>query len=77
MGIKKVIIEGHASADEPNPVPLSLARAQAVVDALIALEVSPERLEARGMGTERPLAPQKTQRAREINRRVEFLIQDF
>jgi outer membrane protein OmpA-like peptidoglycan-associated protein len=41
---------------------------------LIIRGVAPERLLARGYGTQRPLVPGRTQDAYATNRRVEFVI---
>ncbi|MGZ6143822.1 MAG: OmpA family protein, partial [Myxococcales bacterium] len=53
---------------------LSQARAEAVVGALIKRGVAPGRLQARGFGPSRPLAPNATRAGREKNRRVEFRV---
>jgi OOP family OmpA-OmpF porin len=76
--VKKVEIGGHASSegsDEHN-LYLSDRRAQAVMKYLIERAgVEPERLLAKGYGETRLLIqPDDTEKQREVNRRVEFLI---
>jgi outer membrane protein OmpA-like peptidoglycan-associated protein len=75
--IKKLRIEGHASADgsHEHNVELSKRRAKAVLDHLVREgQVAPERLESEGYGPDRPIADNETEAGREANRRVEFVI---
>jgi OOP family OmpA-OmpF porin len=51
---------------------LSQARAEAVLDALIARGVTLDRLSARGYGEERPAATNDNEAGRALNRRIEF-----
>jgi OOP family OmpA-OmpF porin len=75
--IKKLRIEGHASAegeDKYNKL-LSDRRANAVMRHLVDRGGVPaEVLIAKGYGEERPIAPNDTEENREKNRRVEFNI---
>lgn len=74
--IKKIRVEGHTD-DIGNPAAnkkLSQARADSVMEFLVAEGVERHRLEASGHGSERPVDPAKTRDARAKNRRVEFLI---
>jgi outer membrane protein OmpA-like peptidoglycan-associated protein len=54
---------------------LSQGRAQAVVDTLVRLGVSPDRLVAKGYGADKPLVPNSTDANRAKNRRVQVMIQ--
>ncbi|HHO51963.1 MAG TPA: hypothetical protein ENK18_14045, partial [Deltaproteobacteria bacterium] len=75
-GIIRVEIQGHTDNIGSKPVnqKLSELRAGAVLDALVQLGIAPERLVARGYGTQRPLTSNDTQEGRATNRRVEFEI---
>ncbi len=53
---------------------LSLSRAQAVVDYLVAQGVPAQRLQAAGFGQDRPIAPNETRAGRMKNRRVEIVV---
>lgn len=69
-----VKIEGHASSEgqvEHNNK-LSLRRAQAVADFLVANGVDRSRLSVTGFGSKFPVADNKTEAGRVQNRRVEF-----
>jgi outer membrane protein OmpA-like peptidoglycan-associated protein len=72
--IEEVAVEGHASADEPNPRALSQERARQGVAWLVAAGIHPRRLVARGWGAEHPLDSTDTESGRQKNRRLEFLI---
>jgi OOP family OmpA-OmpF porin len=75
--VKKLSIEGHASA-EGNPAKnkkLSDDRAKAVMAYLIKNEgIEATKLTAKGWGSEKPIADNTTEEGREKNRRVEFLV---
>jgi OOP family OmpA-OmpF porin len=75
--VKKISIEGHASA-EGNPAKnkkLSDDRAKSVMTHLVKKEgIDAARLTAKGWGSEKPIAPNDTLEGREKNRRVEFLV---
>ena len=72
--ITLVVIEGHTdSISEPAyNLDLSRRRAEAVREYLIGRGVDASRLEARGLGEDRPIADNETAEGREENRRVEF-----
>ena len=53
---------------------LSEQRAQAVVDALVAAGIRAERLQAKGMGPNQPIATNDTEQGRAQNRRVSFKV---
>ncbi len=75
--IKKISIEGHASAegDDRKNMKLSDARAKSVMKYLIDNEGIPkEMLTAKGFGETKPIADNETEDGREKNRRVEFII---
>ncbi len=75
--LKKIRIEGHASAEgrREHNLDLSKRRAEAVREHLIKKgKVAAERLEAEGYGPDRPIADNETKQGRETNRRVEFTI---
>ncbi len=72
----KIKIEGHTD-DKGNDAynkKLSQSRADAVKDYLASKGVSEDRLESIGYGEEKPIASNKTEKGREMNRRVEFNI---
>ena len=75
--VKKLSIEGHASAegDAKHNKTLSDERAKAVMEHLVSKEgVAPARLVSKGWGAEKPIASNDTEEGREKNRRVEFLV---
>ncbi len=74
--IRKIRIEGHASADgnDEHNFELSAKRAAAVRDYLVSQGVQDERLTSEGFGETRPLADNDTAEGREENRRVELHI---
>jgi len=74
--IKKIQIEGHASAEGEagHNKRLSDDRARAVMRYLVERGVPAQRLAARGFGVDRPIADNATAEGRERNRRVEFNI---
>ena len=76
--IKRVAIEGHADnkgTPEKNRE-LTEQRAQNVMAFLIKLGIAPERLQAKGYGSDRPIADNATAKGRARNRRVDFFITD-
>jgi len=74
--IKKIAIEGHASAEGKAAFnkKLSDERAKAVMAYLVSHGIAQEHLTAKGYGIEKPIADNGTEEGREKNRRVEFLI---
>ena len=73
--LEKVWIEGHTdNVGKPDAnMKLSQRRAEAVRDYLVKKGVAPQRLEAKGFGQERPIAPNTDAKGRATNRRVDFL----
>jgi OOP family OmpA-OmpF porin len=74
--IKKIAIEGHASAEGSADYNLRLSdrRAKAVMKYLVDHGISKDMLTATGYGVTRPIADNDTDEGREKNRRVEFNI---
>jgi outer membrane protein OmpA-like peptidoglycan-associated protein len=72
--IRRIRIEGHASADgnDAHNLELSTRRAQAVRAYLVEHGVAAEILEAEGIGENRPIADNDSPEGRERNRRVEL-----
>jgi OOP family OmpA-OmpF porin len=76
FGIKRVRVEGYSdsSGSRAANLRLSQTRAEAVAEYLAQKGVARGRLEAKGYGDARPLAPNLTARGRELNRRVEIVV---
>jgi len=74
--IKKLQIEGHASAEgnAKRNTTLSQERAKAILDYLVSQGVDTKVLVSKGFGSSKPVAGNDTEEGREKNRRVEFNI---
>jgi outer membrane protein OmpA-like peptidoglycan-associated protein len=74
--IQKVEIQGHTDdrGNRDHNVELSQKRAESVREYLIRAGVSGDRLDAKGFGPNRPIAPNVIDTGRAKNRRVEFHI---
>ena len=74
--ITKLRIEGHTDSMGSARLnkKLSQGRAESVVNYLVEQGIDASRLEAKGYGESKPIAPNNTRRGREQNRRVEFTI---
>lgn len=74
--VKKLAIEGHASAegDAKKNLKLSDDRAKSVMKYLVDKGVEAGRLTAKGYGSTKPIADNATEEGREKNRRVEFVV---
>jgi outer membrane protein OmpA-like peptidoglycan-associated protein len=74
--IKKIAIEGHASAegDAKKNLTLSDERAKAVMKYCVDHGIDAKRLTAKGFGITKPISDNATEEGREKNRRVEFNI---
>ncbi|KQX43032.1 hypothetical protein ASD04_03540 [Devosia sp. Root436] len=72
-----VHIEGHTDADgdEALNLALSVARAEAVVNALVSRGVTPARLYAVGYGETAPIADNDTAQGKRLNRRIVVTVQ--
>ncbi|MEY4547049.1 MAG: hypothetical protein RL685_3244 [Pseudomonadota bacterium] len=75
--LERVVVEGHSDDLGSRRVNLrvSLGRAESVVQALIERGIARQRLEARGIGPDRPLVANDSDEGRERNRRVELHIE--
>ncbi|WP_404404477.1 OmpA family protein [Pelagibacterium halotolerans] len=73
-----VYVEGHTDSDggQALNLPLSVSRAEAVVDELIALGVSARRLYAVGYGASLPIASNDTAQGKRQNRRIAFTFEE-
>ncbi|MBN2497962.1 MAG: adventurous gliding motility protein CglE [Deltaproteobacteria bacterium] len=76
--IRKLEVQGHTDSRGGSRYNQSLSqrRAQAVVNYLTGKGIERERLEAKGYGEERPIAPNTTESGRAMNRRVEMIIME-
>jgi len=72
----RVQVQGHSSSEGPEEhnQTLSEARAQAVLDYLVARGIPKERIGSKGFSSSVPLDTNKTAAGRENNRRVEFVV---
>jgi outer membrane protein OmpA-like peptidoglycan-associated protein len=69
-----VRIEGHSdtSGNAVTNHALSIARAKAVREVMLQLGLPDNKVEAIGLGSSRPVAPNDTPEGRALNRRIEF-----
>ena len=69
-------IGGHTDSQgrEAMNLTLSQARAEAVLDTLLSLEVLTTNLTAKGYGESAPIADNGTEEGRQANRRIEFTL---
>jgi len=74
--ITKMVVEGHTDDQGGAEYNLELSekRAQAVKEYLVKAGVARERIEAKGYGHSKPIAPNDTEEGRKTNRRVEFRV---
>jgi OOP family OmpA-OmpF porin len=74
----RIEIGGHTDSQGRDKLNqrLSQARAEAVLDALIARGVPLDRLSARGYGDQQPVATNASEAGRALNRRIEFTALD-
>ncbi|MFW5816823.1 MAG: OmpA family protein [Wenzhouxiangella sp.] len=73
---RRIRIEGHTDSSGPANVNMriSQARAEAVRDALVAMGIEADRVQAVGMGEEFPIASNETADGRNQNRRVDVIL---
>jgi OOP family OmpA-OmpF porin len=71
----KFSVEGHTDSDgdESLNMELSQKRAESVMDEMIKLGISKDRLQAKGWGESKPVAPNASPEDKANNRRVEFV----
>jgi outer membrane protein OmpA-like peptidoglycan-associated protein len=71
----KFSVEGHTDSDGDGTLnqKLSVARAKAVMDKLIAMGISADRLKYTGFGESKPIDTNATPEGKANNRRVEFV----
>jgi OOP family OmpA-OmpF porin len=74
--IRKISIEGHASAEGDAKANLKLSdeRAKSVRQYLVDHGIPGDMLTAKGYGSTKPIATNDTEEGREKNRRVEFVV---
>ena len=72
----KMEIMGYTdiSGIEEKNIPLSALRAKAVYDQLVEKGIDPKRLYYTGCGSENPIAPNKYEWGRDLNRRIEVVL---
>ena len=72
----RIRLEGHTDnvGNAQNNMNLSNSRVEAVKSFLVNKGVAANRIQSRGMGQTKPIAPNNTEEGRAKNRRVEFII---
>jgi outer membrane protein OmpA-like peptidoglycan-associated protein len=75
---RRVMIEGFTDSQglDARNLDLSARRAGAVRQALVDRGISPQRIDAQGLGESYPVATNSTVTGRQLNRRVEILFSD-
>ena len=73
---REIAVEGFTDSTGPSEANrrLSQARAAALKQALVARGIEPGRIDARGYGPSFPVASNETPTGRELNRRVEIIV---
>ena len=71
----KFSVEGHTDSDgdAASNLKLSKARGKTVMDKLISMGISPDRLKYNGFGESKPIDNNSTPEGKANNRRVEFV----
>lgn len=72
-----LVVTGHTDdvGSEGTNLALSVARAQVVVDFMVERGIDPGRIVARGAGESEPIADNATPEGRDINRRIEAVLE--
>jgi outer membrane protein OmpA-like peptidoglycan-associated protein len=72
----KIEISGHTDniGNAPANLKLSQNRAKSVVDYLVKNKINPQRLTYKGFGSTKPIADNKTEDGRMLNRRTEMRV---
>jgi outer membrane protein OmpA-like peptidoglycan-associated protein/tetratricopeptide (TPR) repeat protein len=72
----KIQIGGHTDSvgTEPDNFKLSDNRSRSVVNYLVGKKINPARLTAKGYGESQPIAPNRTEEGRALNRRTEMKV---
>ena len=68
-------VEGHTDSDGDDAFnqTLSEKRAKTVMDKMVSMGISPDRLESKGWGESKPISGNTTPEGKANNRRVEFV----
>jgi outer membrane protein OmpA-like peptidoglycan-associated protein len=76
QGYKHIVVEGHTDSvgSAKDNLELSRKRAEAVRDHLVKQGIDASKIEAKGIGKERPVADNGTAEGRANNRRVELIV---
>ena len=75
---QRVVVQGHADSVGSKKVnkEISERRAEAVKEYLVSANaVPPEKVEAQGVGYQKPIGPNKTKEGRTLNRRVDIIVE--
>lgn len=74
--LMKIEVAGHADNIGSDAINLALSRkrAKAVTDHLVSKGIDTSRLRSEGYGESRPAASNETEKGRQLNRRIEFII---
>jgi len=75
--VRRIVVTGYTDSvgSAENNLALSLRRAQAVADYLIAAGIDKGRIEVVGLGQQNPIASNDTEEGRAMNRRIEFTVE--
>ncbi|MGM0574212.1 MAG: OmpA family protein [Myxococcota bacterium] len=72
----RILVEGHTSSEGERDYNMELSRdrAESVKQYLVSKGIAADRVETKGFGPDRPVAPNDTEAGRKQNRRIEFKI---